>query len=85
MVVRRDSESDITNSERHSLQSTTGKRKRREMMEEKKRKKTASSEESIINFLENMHKDMKEGQKEVLDQLKRQHEQKSKTEDAKIN
>lgn len=79
MVVRRDSESDITNSERHSLQSTTGKRKRREMMEEKKRKKTASSEESIINFLENMHKDMKEGQ------LKRQHEQKSKTEDAKIN
>lgn len=55
------------------------------MAEETKRKKTASSEESIINFLENMHKDMKEGQKEVLDQLKRQHEQKSKTEDAKIN
>lgn len=32
-----------------------------------------------------MHKDMKEGQKEVLDQLKRQHEQKMKTEDSKIN
>lgn len=62
MVVRRDSESDITNSESHSLQSITGKRKRCEMVEEKKeKKKTASFEESIINFLENMHKDMKEG------------------------
>lgn len=85
MVVRRDSESDITNSESHSLQSTTGKRKRSEMIGEKKRKKSASSEESIIIFLENMYKDMKEGQKEVLDQLKRQHEHKMKTEDAKIN
>lgn len=31
-----------------------------------------------------MHKNMKKGQQEVLDQLKRQHEQKMKTEDAKI-
>lgn len=49
---KEDSESDITNSESHFLQSTTGKRKRCEVVEEKKRKKTASSEESIINFLE---------------------------------
>lgn len=83
---KEDSESGITNSESNSLQSATGKRKRCEMVEETKRKKIPSSEESIIHFLEKMHKDIKEGQKEVLDQLKRQHEQKKmKTEDAKIN
>lgn len=71
-----DSESGITNSESNSSQSTTGKRKRCEIVEETKRKKIPSSEESIIHFLEKMHKDIKEGQKEVLDQLKRQHEQK---------
>lgn len=65
-------------SESNSLQSTTGKRKGCEMVEETKRKKIPSSEESIIHFLEKMHKDIKEGQKEVLDQLKRQHEQKKK-------
>lgn len=73
---KEDSESGITNSESNSLQSATGKRKRCEMVEETKRKKIPSSEESIIHFLEKMHKDIKEVQKEVLDQLKRQHEQK---------
>lgn len=75
---KEDSKSGITNSESPSLQSTTGKQKRCEMVEETKRKKISSSEESIIHFLEKMHKDIKESQKEVLDQLKRQHEQKKK-------
>lgn len=48
------------------------------------RKKTASSEGNILMFSENMHKYIKEGQKEVLDQPKLQHEQRMKTEDAKI-
>lgn len=50
----------------------------------KKERKTASSEENILMFSENMHKDIKEGHKKVLDQLKLQHEQRMKTEDAKI-
>lgn len=32
-----------------------------------------------------MHKDMKEGQKAVLNQMKLQHDEKMKTEDAKLN
>lgn len=59
--------------------STIFKRKTSEVMEKKKRKKTASSEENILNFLQDMHKDMKEGQKAVLNQLKLQHDEKMKT------
>lgn len=65
--------------------STIFKRITSEVMEKKKRKKTVSSEENILNFLEDMHNDTKEGQKTVLNQLKLQHDEKMKTEDAKLN